>query len=163
MKKSDLKYGNVIETREGDRYICTKCLQDKKVFLKLNYVSEFFITYIDYATYCEDLKTRNGNNNVVKVYENYTCCKILWERPKPPRLSEDEKAILRNIDKECKYIARDKDDYLFVYDEKPSKRSSSQWFTNAGTARNISVFSHLFQFIKWEDEEAYLIEDLLHA
>ena len=32
---------------------------------------------------------------------------------------------------------------------------------NNGLMRTFEFFNHLFQFIKWEDEEPYNIEDLL--
>lgn len=77
------------------------------------------------------------------------------------KLSDEEKVILKNTDKRFKWIARDKDGNLFIYDNKPIKRESSwiseiifNWF-------GMWIFNHLFQFIKWEDEEPYLIEDLL--
>lgn len=77
------------------------------------------------------------------------------------KLTEDEKVILRNIDKRYRWIARDDDGSLFIYGEKPIKKESSwisevflDWF-------DACIFNHLFQFIKWEDVEPCLIEDLL--
>lgn len=77
------------------------------------------------------------------------------------KLTEDEKVILKNLPKRCKWITRDKDGNLFIYGNKPIKRESSwtseimfNWFC-------MWIFNHLFQFIKWKDEEPYLIEDLL--
>lgn len=77
------------------------------------------------------------------------------------KLTEDEKVILKNINKDYKWIARDDNGSLFIYGEKPIKKESSwiskmflDWF-------NMCIFNHLFLFIKWEDEEPYLIEDLL--
>lgn len=77
------------------------------------------------------------------------------------KLTEDEKVILRNIDKKYKWIARDEDGRLFIYAIEPLK-SINKWI--GGTWRHWThfvAFSHLFTFIKWEDEEPYLIEDLL--
>lgn len=78
------------------------------------------------------------------------------------KLTEDEKVILRNIDKKYKWFARDADGGLYVYCEKPikiiTKWASSDAF---GFPYELTAFSHLFQFIKWEDKYPYLIEDLL--
>ena len=74
------------------------------------------------------------------------------------KLTKDEKAILRSMDKKYKWIARDKDGELSIYIEKPIK-SATWWVYHV--ARLLHVYNHLFTFIKWEDEEPYLIEDLL--
>ena len=77
--------------------------------------------------------------------------------PKKPILTEDEKVILRNLSK-YKWIARDNSGALYIYASKP-KKDGDRW---AGFGiDNFYLFKHLFQFIKWEDEEAYNIEELL--
>lgn len=77
------------------------------------------------------------------------------------KLTEDEKVILRNIDKKYKWIARDGDGKLCVFVDKPLK-FPYMWNNKRNTGWDfLNVFAHLFQFIKWEDEEPYLIEDLL--
>ena len=77
------------------------------------------------------------------------------------KLTEDEKVILRNMDKNFKWIARDGDGSLFVYCDKPSK-FPYMWNNKRNTDwAFLNVFAHLFQSIKWEDEEPYFIEDLL--
>ena len=70
------------------------------------------------------------------------------------QFSEDEKIILRNIDKECKWIARDKNGNLFLYSKKPAKYGDSwSWDDGICNADYIDIFPDLFQSIKWEDEE----------
>lgn len=78
------------------------------------------------------------------------------------KLTEDEKVILRNIDKRYRWIARDGDGNLFIYREKPIQ-IITKWVSSEalGFPSELTAFSHLFQFIKWEDKEPYLIEDLL--
>lgn len=77
------------------------------------------------------------------------------------KLTEDEKVILRNLSKKFNWIARDKNGNLFVYCNKPFK-SEVMWIPQKhADLTDISCFEHLFQFIKWQDEEPYLIEDLL--
>lgn len=81
------------------------------------------------------------------------------EYKEPIKLTEDEKVILKNVDKQYTYIARDKSKNLYVYSEKPLKQGS-ECITLYGNCCELA-FSHLFQFISWEDKEPYLIEDLL--
>ena len=158
MKKSDLKYGNVVETRTGDRYLLVS--------------SCGHIIYVD-LNKCEcnyfGIEIFNSNYvfqplNIMKVYADYTCKELIWERKEPkekPKLTEDEKVILRNIDKEYKWIARDDDGLLCVYKEKPTKDDYDGWNDSAFSFASLWAFDNLFQFIKWEDDEPYSIEELL--
>lgn len=96
---------------------------------------------------CGDMKNRLGTNIL-------TCriCAEEWlksEHKEKITLSDAERVILENIDKEYKWIARDVDGDLIVYSE------------NHDRERYIAPFNHLFQFIKWEDEQPYNIEELL--
>ena len=72
--------------------------------------------------------------------------------------TEAEKTIARNIDWEYKWMARDQDGNLCIYDEKPRKRRSC-WCSPDGYDY-ISYFNHLFPAIKWEDDEPTLIRDI---
>lgn len=76
----------------------------------------------------------------------------------PLLISDDEKAILRNLDGELKWVARDKDGKVFIYTNKPIKIYNS-W--NDKSIVYKMVFPKLFQWVKWEDEEPYYIPDLL--
>lgn len=64
--------------------------------------------------------------------------------------TDDEKNIARNLDKEYKWIARDSDGNLSIYEGKPRKEES-YWI--ADDYDYIPYFNHLFPAIKWEDEE----------
>lgn len=79
--------------------------------------------------------------------------------PQVDLLTEDEKVILRNIDKKYKWIARDKSGTLVLFFEKPYKKGNL-WGGDIGYS-DIEYFYHLFQFIKWSDEEPYKISKLL--
>ena len=77
--------------------------------------------------------------------------------PKKKQFTDDELCILRNIDKEYKWITRDNDDgCIFAYEDKPHKNEES-WssINNVG----LHCFNHLFQCIQWEDEEPVFIDD----
>ena len=76
-------------------------------------------------------------------------------------LTEAERTILQNVDKKYKYIARDKNGNLCLYKDRPTKGIST-WI-NGGITMHRGVFSHLFQFVQWEDEQPYNIEELLEG
>lgn len=104
---------------------------------------------------------------------NYPCdsdcipCKAIWlqaEHKEPITLSEAERIILENIDKKYfNYIARNKNGSLYLYFSKPYKNN------DAGIWKELSfmhcedfyMFKNLFQFITWNDEQPYNIEELL--
>ena len=164
MKKEDLKYGNVIENRRGDKYLIG---YDKRL-RNLTRVG-----YVNIDDYDENLKCIYYPNflypelDIVKVYEDYTLTKVLWERKEKLKivLTEGGNAILRSLPKKFKYIARDKNGDLWIY-KCPVEKHTNTWDIpdecSAYDMIEITVFSHLFPFIKWEDEEAYSIEELLN-
>ena len=152
MKKSDLEYGNVVETREGIKYLY-HCKHSEQ-FLNLDYDGFLWICDFD-----KNLKSSDGLNefDIMKVYKDYTCKELLWERKETPKLTEDEKVILRSLPKEYKWIARDLSGMVYIFIERPEK-GQAIWY---GCGQPMIPFYHLFQFITWEDEEPYLIEELL--
>ena len=151
MKKSDLKYGNVIETRNGNKYLYYITTSNQLLNLKDN-----FNISLDY--YNENLLhiSNCGLLDIMKVYKDYTCKELIWERKEEPKLTEDEKAILRNVPQYYKWIARDGNGVVCLYPDKPHK-SKTIWDSYGA----LFPFHHLFQFIKWEDEEPYSIKELL--
>ena len=68
--------------------------------------------------------------------------------------TEDEKVILRNLPNEYHWIARDDVcDGLFAYTLKPTKFEHN-WVC-MGNLVNLTGFRHLFQSIKWTDDEPF--------
>lgn len=158
MKKEDLNCGNIIELRDGKRYIQT-CIEGYE-FIRLDYINSKSTSFFPLNEFDDDLKGSHSGLDIVKVYEDYTLKKVLWERKEKPKLTEDEKAILRNIDKKYKWIARDKinESMLCIFIDKP-KKEALYWFSDNYVS--LDALKHLFQFITYEDEEPTLIEDLL--
>lgn len=80
-----------------------------------------------------------------------------------PILTTKEKLFLDLIREEYTYMARDEDNQLSVYHRKPEKKST-YWLLpdNPNNARilYIRALNVSFDFIKWEDEEPWLIDDL---
>lgn len=75
-------------------------------------------------------------------------------------LSKLEYELLKYyIEHGYQYIAKDKSNQLFVYGNKPCKMSCT-W----DDVENFCEcnFKNLFSFVKWEDEEAIAIEDILN-
>ncbi len=98
-------------------------------------------------------------NNFIKwLYE---------EHREPIKLTAIEHLILQKaLARGYKYIARDKPDALFVYDNPPIKKHrESVWSFDASRLVPLRVSEILekdiFQFVKREDEEPYDIEKLL--
>lgn len=160
MKKEDLKAGYVIRFDDNSLAMITYgktgdlCVSGKTHWFP---VSQFN----DDLTYC--------NDRIVKIYGYASNCDAyklesfdrdcIWERKGKPTLTEAERTILTNVDKAYQWIARDKNGSLFIYDEEPNKEYS--YWKCDGDNFELAVFEHLFEFIKWEDEEPYLISDLL--
>lgn len=153
MKKSELECGNVVELRNGLKFLF---LDRHKSLVELTGVG---CTDIDY--YDENLtrSSRQESYDIMKVYKDYTLTELLWERKETPKLTEDEKVILRNVNKTFKWITRDADDTLSFHCVKPHKEA--YFWSSLGANYVSDLFPNLFQFIKWEDDEPYSIEELL--
>jgi hypothetical protein len=102
--------------------------------------------------------------NVCKeVHSDCELCKTNWlklEHKEPIKLSDAERVILENIDKKYKWIARQYTGSIIVWECKPLK-SDKAWLFSGGEGNTLLSFSHLFQFITWNDSEPYNIEELL--
>ena len=153
MKKSDLRYGDIVEARNGVKYVVYYNGSEKAL---VSLISGWCVGLDEYNENLTSAKDYT-NFDIMKVYNDYTCEVLLWERKEKPKLTEDEKVILRNLPKKYKWIARDKSGLIFLCSKKPSKCNYS-WI---GYNDIAFPYYHLFQFIKWEDEEPYSIEDLL--
>ena len=154
MKKSDLECGNVVEIRNGDKLLFCRNFVGVTELLYLTGTGYLFLdNYHEDFTEIDD----DVDFDIMKVYKDYTCKELLWERKEKPQLTEDEKVILRNVPKHYKWIARDLSGMVYIFIERPEK-GQAIWY---GCGQPMIPFYHLFQFIKWEDEEPYLIEELL--
>lgn len=89
-------------------------------------------------------------------------CKINWlksEHKEIPKLSDAERVILENVDEKRKWIARSGVGSLQVFTNRPTK-SNMMWMDKEGYDF-LGPLNHLFQFIKWKDENPYNIEELI--
>ena len=135
----------ILETKDG-------WFNDLKYKIENNIIKVATIKYSDYSQSSFKLNEFVYIEKIIKL-------------PKKKQFTDDELCILRNIDKKYKWIARDKvckdeyDDYgnLNIYLGKPNKDAVS-WlpYDNYG---DFNGYNHLFQAIKWDDEEPVYIDD----
>lgn len=92
------------------------------------------------------------------------------EYKEPCPLKHDEYVILKNLGSEWKWIARN--DYmrnsnlapLLIFGSKPYKNKDGIHCWESQSSRwDFTLFSDLFQFIKWEDVEPYEIAKLIEV
>lgn len=79
---------------------------------------------------------------------------------KKPTITSREKNFLDALLSNFKYIARDKDNLLYIYYDKPI-RGNKFWISNY-TYHDMPkyMYGDILSFIKWEDEKPWSIEDL---
>lgn len=106
------------------------------------------IVYYNDGTY-GNLRSIESNFCMTYEFEN-----VDLTIPKEYQFSEDEKTILRNLDKKWKWIARDEDGKLFLFTDKPKKDNNSWQLVNFKTSYTpLKIFEFLFQSIQWTDDE----------
>lgn len=81
--------------------------------------------------------------------------------PLNPALSDAEKAILSNLDPKCKWMTRDAGGDIYIHYVLP-KKESHYWNSEKNCFGGFNkLFTNLFAWCKWEDEEPWYIPDLL--
>lgn len=75
-----------------------------------------------------------------------------------PKINEKEYSILKGLDDKWKWISRDEDGRVWVYNSKPTRREKV-WESQEGLLRALN--QDLLQFIQWEDSEPYNIAELI--
>ena len=82
--------------------------------------------------------------------------------PKKKNFIDDELCILKNINKEYKWIAKDRDGDLWIYTNEPKKEDDGHWRDCSSKSLSfepLDIFKNsLFTEIKWEDEEPVYID-----
>ena len=72
--------------------------------------------------------------------------------------------ILAYLNSKGKYIARDEDGTLWLFNKKPKRIKAEFWdidpCTEDSYSVDITVFSEYFPFVKWEDPEPFLLKSL---
>jgi len=170
MKKSDLRNGMVVETRHKLRFLVFgDNLEGKDGYLEL----QGYKDDMRFGSKHEPGYINLDNFDIMKVYPNIFVItdynvmqQPLWERRETPRLTSYEIAILRNIDKRYKWIARDIFDKLYIYKDEPDKTSYG-WRAHRPSTMDIwaslKPFDHLFDEITSSDKKPININDLLDS
>lgn len=86
--------------------------------------------------------------------------KNIIKLPKKKKFTDDELCILRNIDKEYKWITKDRTGEIWIYADKPKKEDKIWNWTKICSFKSLEMIKNsLFTEIKWEDEEPVCIDD----
>lgn len=171
MKKSDLVSGkHIVELRDGSRllvagdflpdidgngYMCLKSYSDD---LKID---DCEVDFDECHTAFDMLKVYKIVKHMsLPILANRidTACELIWERK--PELSKVERVILENVSKEYKYIARDRNQNIYLHKEKPVW-SHGVWLSGIDQSVGMHQFDNLFKMIDSEAWDPTLIADLL--
>lgn len=142
MNLSELKTRNVLELKSGD-FILVQAkhfLWNEYFHLKGEHKDDFFNSGLVIYWKSNLKHLENSDFDVVKVYEDFTLQKVLWER-KPEVLTEEEKEYLTNLIKpfrnqfrglEKKYSEEKNSNYLVldVVDFQDAKEDDSIYMPN---------------------------------
>lgn len=80
-----------------------------------------------------------------------------------PTITSRERNFLDALLSDCKYIARDSNNDLYIYYNKPRRNSMNEsWTTDDSNYFYVSrnMYGNMFNLIKWENEKPWNIEDL---
>ena len=92
--------------------------------------------------------------NIIKRIKN------IIKLPKKKQFSQDTLNFFKCIDKKWKYIAKDENNFVAVYEEKPEKKDGYWDFNWEFDWSRLTFFNQsLFDQILWEDEEPIRIDD----
>ena len=171
MKKSDLVAGkHVIEVYGGELYfVCGNyLLSDDYGFNLLEDYNDELIMENDDGSYYKVVRIYEikQNINLVSLMDSDNL-KLVWERRE--KLTDFERQILGYLVYRFKYtyIARDKDDSLYVYNQEPKKYIKGweieKYEFGVSRMEDLTEGSHLFPMVKWSDEKPTLISDLLNG
>lgn len=154
-----IEIGNVIELRNGDKFIYHH--SGNGFSLDGKFMCDDVLNAFD-----ENYEMFNATRDygIMRIYSDYTLTSLLWERQEDVQgeISETERTILSAVYPTYKYIARDKDGELFVYKVKPVKIDNKYCCDMYTDYSDFKAFNHLFKFVSWDDENPRQIVSLLH-
>lgn len=113
----------------------------------------------------ESCRLLNCNECFFSGHANKSCNDVTreWaesEYIEKPVISKRDREFLGYIREEYKFVARDENGKLAVYESHPIKRKT-YWISNGDSYLYlIQHFNVAFPMVKWEDSEPWLIEDL---
>ena len=104
----------------------------------------------DYGSYCDDEEPMKWSESEYVEKPKYT-------------ITSREQKFLDTLVPDCKYIARDGNNRLYIYGKKPIREDKSEsWVPDNYNyyCATRDIFGNMFDFIKWGDVEPWRIEVL---
>ena len=137
--------------------------------LKIEKIKEEILNFDNSDSLCcylAQMVTKKGDKNNCSR-KNTTSCRqclklslmdLLEEYKETVKLTKFEYEYLKFAkENEYNFIASDKDDRLFLYETKPWRGELVWKYTDSG----IRIFTKMFDFVRWQDEEPYNIDEIL--
>jgi len=119
---------------------------------------EIFSCWLYRITTNPSVKKHNCSGLVCSECLRLSLLNLLEEYKEPIKLTRFEYEYLKFAkENEYNFIARDKNNNLYLYSNKPWKAENDWDYED----RTTPVFAELFKFVKWENESPMLIEELL--
>lgn len=162
MLKEELKFGNVVETRNGKRFIYIVYFRDDLISLKG--AGQVSLSYYKENLYRKNDSEIDRDLDIMKVYKDYTLQELLWERPKDkPKLTNEEIIVLKILARKFNYITKDDEGNVCAFENEPTAKTEYSWYNRNECGEELDIFNHLFNFIRFNDLEptsiSYLLED----
>lgn len=125
------------------------------IFTEKSYTSRVHNNKLEYYNYIKNEWFLHNTSMYSLLCSEFKIEKLPNKTPNK-NFSYEELILLETLNKEYKWIARDKCGVLYVYQQKPYKESNS-WFARCNY-KNFP-YEHRFKSISWEDEEPVYIDD----
>lgn len=125
-----------------------------------NFENNEYLQKRDFGQWIESrLKEKYGGFDDIKVVKVQVF--EFPDQPKAPKLTKRERLFCELVEKG--FMARDKDGVCFWYDSKPHKTDGEGIWSNDGDVLLATkmTFDIDFNFIQWEDDLPWAVEDLL--
>lgn len=126
----------------------------------------FMVTKSGEITFCDRFKCDMCKFNDSTGEKSCRIKRYEWSKYKyienHPTITSKEKNFLDVLLPECKYIARETSDSLYVYYQKPTRNHRSGTWESDDDFRYLpkSMYGDIFSFIKGDDKQPWSIEDL---
>lgn len=169
MKLSDLKTGMWVRTRNGNMYLFLKDYKTQCYGIGTFVSNTGFMSLRDYD---DNMKCeKNHSYDIVEVFRpdgdafilDKNCAISIWKE-KTIELTPFEVELFKYMNPKFKWIVRDANEVIWVYENKP-KKGKYIWFDDTQVTEFL-CFGDMFKtqpftWLKLEDEEPYYIPDLI--
>lgn len=129
----------------------------------LRYDDLFFIGVVKSKTIKVDMGESNKKCNIVDFGRGLEVVPIN-ELKKRKDVPNYEKLVLGRLCGIWKYIARNSDGKLYIYEREPSKlEKDGVWILHRGRFECFDNLHYFFKQIKWKDEKPMSIQDFVNS